>query len=297
MQTVKTRAVCRVPLVGCLTKASEYKSLPNNWEPINDEQIEFVRHVQLSQELSSFSSEEFDSVASDSAEVINNWLADNGFSLRCPEIKPDGFGVASFVKMLVNWLNEGEKSRVASNDVDYPAVYFKGNTGAKIRLHDSEWGVTCLPTKESNTKVFCAMILGEENTDYNYNAISEEKLLDIAESLENNYHNGEFIFKNVYLPMIDMNIEVNQEWMAGMRNDVWLVESCVQQFILKLNEKGAIAKSAAVMSIGAAAMVMQEIPLVFDKPFLLWFSRDGVTFPAFLVVCGQDCWKEPKDLS
>jgi len=291
LNAVKTRAICRIPLVGCLQKAEEYQSLQGNWQPTNDEQMVFMRHVDLAHELSVFNKDEFDSIASTSAEEINKWLSDNGFTLRCPDIK-DGFATASFVKIFVNWLDPGVKSAIKVNDTLYTAVNFEHEEGRKIHQYGSDWGVTCISTQERGTKVFCAMRV--DNMEADFDTLSDEQLLDIAEELESNYSSARTIFEGIKIPMLDMNMEVSHDWMSGIRNGKWHVDQCVQQFILKLNECGATAKSAAAMLFKRGSL--QDTTLVFNKPFLLWFSRDGLTYPAFLAVCGTDCWKEPADL-
>lgn len=293
MNKTETRAVCRVPLVGCLQKAVEYKSLNGNWTPKNDEQRDFIRHVEATSELSIFNKEEFDSIASEVADEINKWLSDNGFTLKCPEIQRGEFATASFVKMFVKWLEEGDKTFIRVNDVQYPAVSFKEEIGKTIHHMGADWGVACLSTKEDNTKVYCAM---RTDADADFNALSEEQLLDVATALESTYASSSKSYEGVRAPMIDLDIEVNQSWIRGIQNEDWFVAECLQQFILKLNEKGATAKSAAVMLLTRSAMISHTPVLTFDKPFLLWFSRDGLTYPAFLAVCDKDCWKEPANL-
>jgi serine protease inhibitor len=134
------------------------------------------------------------------------------------------------------------------------------------------------------------------DADADFNALSEEQLLDVATALESTYASSSKSYEGVRVPMIDLDIEVNQSWIRGIQNEDWFVAECLQQFILKLNEKGATAKSAAVMLIKRAVMMSHTPVLTFDKPFLLWFSRDGLTYPAFLAVCAENCWDEPVDL-
>lgn len=291
--TTKTRAICRVPLVGCLEKAKEYKSLASEWESINDEQRDFLRHVRLASELKNFNKEEFDSIAADNATIINKWLSDNGFTLTCPEVQPGDFATASFVKMFVKWIKDGDKTVICNADSQYPAVSFNNEIGKNIHHMGANWGVACLSTKEDNTKVYCAM---RTDADTDFDAISEEHLVDLAAALESNYTSAPKSYEGVNVPMLDMDIDVEQNWICGINNSGWSVSTCIQQFILKFNEKGATAKSAAVMLIKRAMVMPSYQKLVFNKPFLLWFSRDGLTYPAFLAVCGTDCWKEPANL-
>lgn len=290
---IKTRAICRIPLVGCLKKAEEYKSLTSDWQSRNEEQENFIRHVRLADELSVFTKEEFDSIVSEKSDEIDKWLSDNGFTLKCPEIRPGEFATASFIKMFVKWLEEGDKTFVTSNNTRYPAVFFKEENGKTINVNNITWGVTSLSTKEGDVKVYCAM---PTDGDFNFNETPEEEILNIACDLELRYSQAFSSYEGVRIPMIDLDIEVNQQWLKGLQNGEWEVAECLQQFILKLNEKGATAKSAAIMMLKCACSLQQIPVLVFDKPFLLWFSKNGVFYPAFLAVCGTDCWKEPKNL-
>lgn len=290
---IKTRAICRIPLVGCLKKAEEYKSLTSDWQSRNEEQNNFLRHLRLADELSVFTKEEFDSIVSEKSDEIDKWLSDNGFTLKCPEIRPGEFATASFIKMFVKWLSEGEKNFITSDNTKHPAVFFKEENGKTIKINNTSWGITSLSTKEGDVKVYCAM---PTDGDFNFNETSEEEILNIASDLEIKYTSAPSVYKGVKLPMIDLDIEVNQQWLKGLQNGEWEVAECIQQFILKLNEKGATAKSAAVMLFVKSAMRIQTPVLTFDKPFLLWFSKNGVFYPAFLAVCGTDCWKEPTNL-
>jgi hypothetical protein len=213
--TTTTRAICRTPLVGCLEKAKEYQSLNGEWIPQNHEQREFIRHIEVKGELSVFNKEEFDSIASQNEDEINKWLKDNGFTLTCPSILPNSFATASFVKMFVKWIEEGHKTILRLNDTQYPAVSFVEQIGKSIQHVDATWGVTCFSTKEKNTKVYCAM---RTDGDADYDDFSEEQLLDVATALENNYSSTSMSYEGVTVPMIDLDIEVSQNWIKSLQN-------------------------------------------------------------------------------
>ena len=261
--------------------------------PINDEQESFLRHARLADELSVFTKEEFDSIVSEKTEEINQWLSENGFSLKCPDIRRGEFATASFIKMFVKWLAEGDKTSITSDNTRYPGVFFKEEQGKTISANNTTWSIASLSTKEDGVSVYCAM---PTDGEFNFNNTLEEEILNIALDLELRYSSTSSFYKGVKLPMIDLDIEVNQAWIKGLKNGEWFVAECLQQFILKLNEKGATAKSAAVMLMKRSAMINQTPVLTFDKPFMLWFSKNGVSYPVFLAVCGTDCWKEPVNL-
>lgn len=192
---------------------------------------------------------------------------------------------------MVQWFKEATKSKVRGNDGNtYDCASFEEIPGKRFMLQDKQWGVSQIATKDENTQVFVAMPdkMGEW---------SDEELLTLARDLQMNYYDASSNLEGADIPMINLNLQVEQNWINGMKSDGWFVSACLQQFILKLNEKGATAKSAAAMSYVRCMSISHKQRLTIDKPFLIWFSRSGITYPAFLAVCGYDCWAAPADLS
>lgn len=287
----KTHAVCRIPLVGCLLKASEYAGISEDWQPINEKQEAFKRHLGVSSQLSALSPEEFDSTASTDEEEINKWLKERGFTLKCPAIQEEGgFATASIVKLLVEWEEEATKTKLSAQDgKGYEAVSFSLQ-GKNVVWEDKLWQMAELSTKDESTQVFLAM------TD-NLDELDDESLLSLARNIQMQYYEVKYeAYKDVVAPMLNLDLQINQDWISGMKSEDWFVNSCLQQFILKFNEKGALAKSAAAMTFSRGCVAPGKPKLIFDKPFLLWFSRNGITYPVFLAVCGYDSWQNPGDL-
>jgi hypothetical protein len=290
---MKTHAICRIPLVGCLQEASKYVNIPFDWQPINEKQESFKKHLNLEEETSLLSKEEFESTASSDAETINKWLEEKGFTLKCPKLNKNEFATASVMKIFVEWMNEAKKRKIeAKNSETYDYACFEDNLGKKISVGGQTWDMTQISTKDVDTNVFIAMNPNFENTD------DEENLLNVLKTLQKHYEskNTTYEYKGVNVPMIDLNLEVEQDWICGLNNQGYIVSKCSQQFILKFNEKGAVAKSAAVMSFKRSITIEKDPPLTFDAPFIIWFSRSGVTYPLFVATCGYDCWKEPANL-
>lgn len=290
MNTKKTHAVCRIPLVGCLLKASEYAKISEDWQPINEQQTKFKRHLGISSQLSALSPEEFDSTASTKEEEINEWLKERGFTLKCPTIYKDEFATASVVKLFVEWEEEATKTKLSAQDgKGYEAVSFSLQ-GKNVVWEDKSWQMAELPTKDENTQVFIAM------TD-NLDELDDESLLSLARNIQMQYYEIKSeAYEGVIAPMLSLDLQVNQDWICGMKSKGWSIKSCLQQFILKFNEKGALSKSAAAMTFCKRYVAPGKPKLIFNKPFLLWFSRSGVTYPVFLAVCGYDSWQNPGDL-
>jgi hypothetical protein len=290
-----TKSICRIPLVGCLLKASEYKEITENWLPVNEQQESFKRHLDFKNELNCFLPEEFASIASTNKDEINKWFQENDFSIQCPDIEEGGFATASMVKLIIEWLSEAETIKLtANNNKVYDYIEFNKIDGKNITFNNHEWNMVKLRTKDEKTNIFITSI-GDNGE--NISNLDDESLLTLVKGLQAQYHHISNIrYEGVKLPMVNLNTQINHDWIKGMKADEFFVQSCLQQFVLKLNEKGAMAKSAAVMTFTRSAVVMNKKPLIFDKPFMIWFQRKGVTYPAFLSVCDYDCWQNPGDL-
>ena len=64
-----------------------------------------------------------------------------------------------------------------------------------------------------------------------------------------------------------------------------------------MNEFGARAQSATSMMIASAFAGPLKQELVIDKPFLIWFSQEGMSLPLFVAHVGYDDWKNPGDIT
>jgi mRNA-degrading endonuclease HigB of HigAB toxin-antitoxin module len=286
---MKTHAICRTPLVGCLKEASNYANIPFDWKPINQEQEEFKRHLELNQETENLTEEEFESIAANDSAIINKWLKDKGFDISLPKLKEEEFATASVMKIAVQWSKKAVKTKLRTQEQSYDAVFFYKEIGKQIQADNQTWATTELQTQDENTQVFVAM--PDEYKDW-----TEEELITITKTIQEKYQTAHQHYKNVQMPMIDLDVKVEQQWILGMKCESYRIIACVQQFILKLNEKGAVAKSAAGMSLAKAACMDTTPTLTFNKPFVLWFVRKGITYPLFIAMCGHDCWNAPKDL-
>jgi len=294
LSSVKTRILCRPPLTSCMVKAQEMIAAPGNWSAINPEQAAFLRHWELRHELSKLTPEELESMASMNADEVTAWLAERGFTLKCPPIPGGGFATASVLKMLMKWDTEGEKTTLeVFNGTTVPAVYFDNkdqHTGKRITHRGRTYDMCVLFTKDKDTQFYIAM--PEHPLDDN-----DETLVSLVSQLQNEYrYHPQEDYQRIYVPMLDVDITEDHVWMAGLRYGTdWFVDKCLQQSILKLNEKGATAKSAAVMVMKRGVSMPKPV-LKIDKPFLAWVSRSGMTFSPFVAYCGLDSWKEPTDL-
>ena len=65
-----------------------------------------------------------------------------------------------------------------------------------------------------------------------------------------------------------------------------------------MNEFGARAESAAFEVLeGAAGSITVKPPHVIDRPFLIWFERQGLAKPLFVGHITEDDWRNPGTLA
>jgi hypothetical protein len=61
-----------------------------------------------------------------------------------------------------------------------------------------------------------------------------------------------------------------------------------------MNEVGARAESAVMLQVAAVAIGPEPKPdHVIDRPFLVWFERDGLSRPLFAAYVVEDEWRNP----
>jgi hypothetical protein len=74
---------------------------------------------------------------------------------------------------------------------------------------------------------------------------------------------------------------------AAKMKDKLIVQQVIQRVRFQLNERGAVLKSEAAMSVGAAANSTQPRALVFDKPFLILLKQRNSPRPYFALWVGN----------
>jgi hypothetical protein len=276
-----SKSVCLIPIIGCLNVSEEILGPERTWHEVNETQTEFLKI--FSDARSKIASlPEIKSIASYDAAAINKFLSDNGFSLQLPAIEHPDFGVASLINILIEWLEEGEETKIK----DYPGVYIED---AKFWKHpDLPNPIVRLFTK-SDDQVFMSMI---DDPPENF------QLLELIAKAERS--TCCFDYKGVEFPMIDYDQEIDISWIKGLNTvgddkQLAIITQALQQTKFKMNEIGARVQSAVAMVM---ARCLPKPRLVIDKPFLLWiYRRDTLgDTPLFVGYFTEEVWKKPKKL-
>ncbi len=281
------------PIFEALLKAS--RELGGvQWNSISEIQKYFLSELYNphSVEVGKFSSEELRSWASEVADELNKILSDEGFDIRLDELQENEIGVVAILDILLDWLKEGIKLKLYSDDIAYPGVRINSSMVEGYSTFLS--GVNC---KNYDQRI--AMLRTQKN-DVVYMAIADKELGDfklfkhIMNIRQNIAPDVRPVF--VHFPMIDLDHQPDVNWLVGMpHTGGGQITQAMQQTKFKMNEKGAHLKSAVAI-VAKRGMSPAEHGIVIDKPFYLWIERPGIELPIMCAYMDRDVWSDPGNL-
>lgn len=309
---MNTRTFTMHPILGCFSKAEDFLGKEREWK--SDEgsvnagtQKEFLEGI-----LAAISDvekiDEMKSIADVSADVINKFLADEGFNIRLSQIPPgQGFAVASVMKILVEWVEKGTCVDIRAIDKKkYDGVQIKEKNVQYFRsqFHSEPIASPSIKSKRDSvfiTKVDDALAKVIENGEFSI----FEWIKKVRRGLLSEFNSYSYL----EFPCIDYDSEVDISWLVGLntvsskdskcKGDSMYVSEAKQQTKFRMNELGAKVESAAAMGMLRCCISSSgpiKKPLIIDGPFLLWMERSGVTIPYFVGVFNHDVWKKPEKL-
>ncbi len=272
------------PIVAALKTAEQILGPDRVWNLTNDLQRRFLADFCATcwEEVEGIA--EIESTASYSADEINAFLKERGFTIQLEPWSPPNFGVASVLDLLVEWVEAGEATVVTADDGrQFPGVRI-GEAG--VRFFDAPGHpnpVAGLETK-SGDHVYMTM-LDQPPGGFDLIARAQELVGDKRPSWE---------YGGLVFPMVDLNQEVDIAWLIGMHtcgNDGLpaIIAQALQQTKLRMNEIGARAESA----VAIRAKGIPQPDYVINHPFLVWFERDGLSKPLFAGHITPDDWRNP----
>jgi hypothetical protein len=291
-QILQSRTSVFVPMIHAISHVDDMLGPNRQWTAINPGQEQFlVVFDKARKEIKIIPESELKYKVSQDVEVLNKFLADNGFSIKLEKFNRElgEFGVVSIMDILVKWLVEGVITEVKGPEQQaYPA--FRLKEGVEFFRNLSYYEVIIKITTKTSDVVFLTM--SEQ--------LSSFYLLEMAQKLVCSLvpcHD----YDRVVIPMVDLNHEVDISWLSGMQTfdddgKDWLINQALQQTKFKMNEKGARAKSAVAVSVMKMCIGVPKKELVIDKPFLVWIQRPGISVPLFSGWINTDCWKDPGSL-
>ncbi|MDP2974078.1 MAG: serpin family protein [Candidatus Diapherotrites archaeon] len=279
-----------LPIVHAVQGADEVLGQGRIWNPVNTFQKWFLENLfkQCLGDVSRLSEKEIKRKVSKAAGELNRFLADNGFNIKLEAFPGDGFGVVSILVIKVKWLEAGKLASIISGNRNFEGVYLK--SGVEILQAENYPNPIAQITTQSGDVVYMS-VADKPRGGF--------ELLEFSNCFEGSLRSAQG-YEGVKFPMIDLNQEVDISWLVGM-NTVdkekkgWFISQAKQQTKFRMNEKGAIAESAA--AVGMLRMCASfEKPLLIDKPFFVAITRPGCAKPLFVGYCSWDVWKNPGHL-
>lgn len=117
-------AAVMLPILSVLSIAEEtFLSTKRAWQASNSQQTILMHDFYpFKADLKKLLPHELKSIASQDTSQVNRFLKDNGFGLQLDEKRDAHFAVASVLKIILGWPEEGKISHLSVNDKNYPAV-------------------------------------------------------------------------------------------------------------------------------------------------------------------------------
>ncbi len=271
----------------------EFLGSNRSWTPKNEEQeFVFKLYDRFRDVLDLL--EGLKAKASTDWETLNKFLVDDSFSPMFND-PLDGIGVVSILDMLVKWLMEARICQIQGMDKQEHLGFEIPKGGRNINLV----GGLASPLVRLSTKSGDSLWL----TMPKKKPTGSMDLLRSAFSSMNKVHVPDVSYTSVRVPELSFDLRPNISFLQGAgtiddRERDWYIDKAKQQFKLKISREGARVKVATGLDVVRAySMATRPIPLVFNRPFIGWFTQTRVpNLPIAIFYADYDCWQEAGDL-
>lgn len=286
---MKSTTICTYPIIAALIAAAKELKPGSKWKPGSHPQMQFMSGPFDEGEGDVENIPEIQTRASCNADVLNQLLADNGFSIRLnPFSGPDEFGVVSILKLFLEWLKEGEVTVIHYQDKQYPAVQLSKDCVSFFSSPNHSFPVAVIKTKTGD-EVLLSM------ADHSYEGFDLGRHIDrVFEDLKPRNDLAGLVF-----PMVDFNEPVDISWLIGMtaffgENAVGKIIQAIQETKFAMDEKGAKVESVVTLGVYRSYVEGMVLRHVINEPFFAVVRRKGLKLPIFSGYIAPDCWKKPE---
>ena len=265
----------------------------SSWVTDNDSQKMFLTRYFPSMRGVLEKIREIVSLVSRSADAINTFLAERGFSITVRPFDSRSIGIAAVQDITVEWKEVGERTtvRAIASGERHPAVRL--TKGVNYYTAPGHAHPIAMISTVSGDIVCMTKLDGYPDSAF---------ALDIlAENLTRTGRMTYVRFGGLVFPMVNLNTDMEMSWMLGMQLDDSVVTQAVGQFKFRMNEKGARAQSAVAI-VTTRAFSAPAPDMVIDGPFLMWIIRPSLGaeqqyVPLCLAHITEKDWSDPGDLS
>lgn len=220
-----------------------------------------------------------------SAAPVNEFLRARGFSLTFPEPPPAGMVCAGIVDILVRWWEDAQTGTLQWEGTEsVPSIRIKQFSQFSNDVHPHP--IFKLHTKD-DFSVYITRAVDGVNPDFL--ALHQDlsgltlKLQSFAYlSHEEQTSRQQEEYGAVNMPMLNLHLKGELPLFNSLHISLGATDYYGSdgkfEAILKLNEKGAVAKVAAGGGFLRACVTMPKPDYSFDSPFWFWIAKEGVVY-------------------
>ncbi len=223
---------------------------------------------------------------SGSAEVLNQFLVENGFEPLFREF--GGLGAASILDMFVEWAVAAKRTTVTSYETGQGYSAFSVPTqGAEFFALPPGIGdgrLVRLRTKDGSS----VWVMMANRPQHELDMV---RIAMTAMSSRERIQNTSLV-SGVVIPTLEINAQPSLDWMVGASCAANKIGQAFQQFRLRMNEEGARIKVATGISTRGGGPIAE--PIIFNRPFIGWFTQSGSDLPIGAFYADFDSWKTPE---
>jgi len=207
-----TSTITLLPIFSALSVAQKkYGCEGVQWKTVNEKQKTFAAaHWVHKNDIDLLQAGEICSAASYNVVEVNEFLRAHNFQIQLSAGGPKSLYVASILKIALAWHDKGEKTTLAVNNKEYPAVRFEGRGKQPFKVYDAPAGENGSPILELAAKNgdMVYMMVAPANQE----PLREFDLLDSIAMWQQNKIESAVPYSAVIFPMVSLDQEVDIHW-------------------------------------------------------------------------------------
>lgn len=215
-------------------------------------------------------------IFSPSADVINKFLASEGFSIKLDPLGPDEYGMAGVLKLALKWLEPGSKTMISTRHGKMVGVKLPAPRQAYMVRGHHHRPVVIVKTMDG--KKILLTEASESMRDLTGPALFDVARAMYAATQDPEVETCECL--GVVFPRTVLDVQPKIKWMLGMgtvteNGQPAVVTQAVQQVKLVLDEDGAIVEEASAVATKLEAIQARPEPVRITDTFLAAIIAPG----------------------
>lgn len=227
---------------------------------------------------------------SQSADTLNTFLKVNGFPEMFDEIDGDGIGVAAIIDMMVEW---AVKAHIVMMPASVPVDGRLEPRSVRAFQLPSDGFTVYAPEEYSDVLVRLhakdgssawMIMIDQPRDEMALNEVASDLLSKCTASPE-----GAEMVSSVIVPTLEFEVTLGLDWLLGMGCGDHQIAQAFQILRLTMDEVGGRVQAATGLATTRGAG-LQPRPIIFNRPFLLFFTQPGSDVPVGASYITSDRW-------